>query len=262
MDLVMWTLNGQSTLPACLRSIEKAVPKKHVDQKIVVDGHSIDNTQQICREHGWTVIDADKLGIPYQANQALSMVETEYYVSFEQDIRLHPNWFNTITRHLQDKQVAVAQGVRVATNPTMRHIELDSLHNQTRYTSLDNTIYHTKTIKQLGGYNPKYPLSTDRDLQDRVRNAGYKWIEDRTIISDHMKHSIKQYVRKIYHDAKICKYTKDHIPFKKIARLFVTSPFRASFITLKTRNPLVMFAYPYLRLQFLRGYYATERAKC
>ena len=196
LDLVMWTLNGEKTLSQCLSSIEKAVPKDKIGQKIVIDGHSIDSTKKMCESFGWRVLDAKKVGIAHQANQALELVETEFFASFEQDIVLDPNWFNTISKHFEDESVAVAQGVRVSVNPTLRNFERYALGNQLGYSSLDNTIYRTKMIRNVGGYYTKYTLVADRDLQDRVRASGLKWIVDKTVISDHLKFSIRKYAKK------------------------------------------------------------------
>jgi len=65
------TLNSAKTLPFTLKSVEKVIPKECVDQKIMIDAHSTDETQNIGKKFGWNVIDAEKVSIPHQANQAL-----------------------------------------------------------------------------------------------------------------------------------------------------------------------------------------------
>lgn len=76
IDLVMWALNSERTLNKSLKSIDEAIPAKLVNQKIMIDGHSHDKTKSIGESFGWEVFDAKRVGIPYQANQALDLVST------------------------------------------------------------------------------------------------------------------------------------------------------------------------------------------
>jgi hypothetical protein len=74
---------GESTLVGCLQSIKKTIPPENVNQKIVVDALSTDSPKRICEKFGWTVYDAETVGIPYHANQGLKKVSTEFFASFE-----------------------------------------------------------------------------------------------------------------------------------------------------------------------------------
>ena len=255
LDLVMWTLNGAATLPLCLRSIEKAIPEEGVNQKIIIDGGSTDDSKTIAEKFNWQVIDAERCGIQHQANQALKLVKTELFASFEQDVVINPSWYETILKHFEDPNVAVAQGIRFCVNPTIRNIEKCAINNkQQTYSSLDNTLCRTNIIKAVGGYNPKYVLSGDRDLQERVRQHGYKWIVDKSIISDHLKTSIRRYAIDIrQHAMENCNYTKRKVGIFKLFQMFVLSPFRGITIATKSRCPNAFFVYPYCRLQWLLG---------
>jgi hypothetical protein len=78
------------------------------------------------------VVDAEKVGIPYQANQALERVTTEIFASFEHDIVLDSKWFEAVLKHMQsDPKIAVAQGVRVTTNQVFKKIEEAHRENHT-----------------------------------------------------------------------------------------------------------------------------------
>ena len=154
IDLVMWTFNSAKELPPTLMSIEKVIPKGQVNQKIIEEGHSTDETKNIGKKFGQKVIDAEKVGIPNQANQALDMVTTKFFASFEHDVILNHNWFPVVLKHLQtDAEVAVAQGVRVTTNLIFRKNEEASLDRNIRYTSIDNNLYRTDVMKSLGGFD-------------------------------------------------------------------------------------------------------------
>ena len=246
IDLVMWTLNSQKTLSVVLSSIKIAIPDKCVNQKIIVDGNSEDNTREIGESFGWNVINTKDRGIGKQANIALDIVETEIFASFEHDIILNPLWLCSIRGQIEKPNVAVVQGVRVATNSVMRAIEKYSLKRDLRYSSIDNNLYRTKIIREIGGYNPNYPVSTDRELQDRVWEAGYKWIVDRTIISDHIKPSFRDSATNVHKLTLLKDYPKDNSTIENLAKLLF-SPIRGMEIVYDQKCPQAFLAYPYWR---------------
>lgn len=246
IDLVMWTLNSEKTLAATLSSINVAIPDKYVNQKIIVDGNSEDSTKKIGKAFGWQVINTNKRGIGKQANIALDLVETEVFASFEHDIILNPLWFGFIRDQIEKPKVAVAQGVRLSTNPVMHAIEKYSLKREIRYTSIDNNLYRTKIIRELDGFNPYYPASCDRELQDRVWKAGYKWIVDRTIISEHIKPSLKDNAIHVHNLALLKDYPEDSVMTGNLARLLF-SPIRGLQIAYDQKCPQAFLAYPYWR---------------
>jgi hypothetical protein len=50
-------------------------------------------------------------------------VETQFFASFESDILLSPEWWHKIPRHVWGhEKVAVAHGIRSATNPVLRKL--------------------------------------------------------------------------------------------------------------------------------------------
>lgn len=252
IDLVMWTLNSAKTLPHTLKSIDRVIPKEYVNKKIIVDGHSTDGTQKIGKQFGWTVIDAVNVGIPYQANQALDNVKTEIFASFEHDIILDIHWFNAVLKYLEfDPSVAVAQGVRLTTNPVFKKIEEVCIDRNIPYRSIDNNLYRTEIIKKLGGFDPRFLISCDWDLQERVQKAGYKWITDKTVISDHVRGSIRNITKHYY---KLSRLDDPHNPPRLPVLLrFLYSPIRGLDISIRKRCPQAAVVYPYWRLIHLKA---------
>ena len=122
VDVVMWTKNGAAYLPAVLAQIDEVIPKDHVCHKIMVDDHSTDDTPQIAKRFGWTVYPNPHGGIPSGANEALSHVDQEFFVSIEQDVILAKDWWIKISKHLEDPSVACAQGIRVPSSASAGHV--------------------------------------------------------------------------------------------------------------------------------------------
>jgi glycosyltransferase involved in cell wall biosynthesis len=254
IDLVIWTKDGEKTLVPCLKSIERAIGQDQVNQKIAVDGCSKDNTKAILEQFGWTVYNAEKVGIPFQAKQAISLVETPFFASFEQDIILNPQWFKLALRHFKKENVAVVQGVRVSLNKTLKVIEASALNKKIRQSSIDNNLYRTDVIKSLD-LPLKYPLGFDRALQDLILDKGFKWIVDKQLVSLHNKQSFMQDAKKICNDISRCKYMRDNVPFLRVLKLFCFSWIRGFQMGLESRYPLVIFAYPYYRWQSVKAYF-------
>ena len=114
-DLVMWTRNGEKTLPAVLQRIDRVVPSEMVNRKIAVDDKSVDSSVDLLKKFGWMVFVNEKGGIGNAANQALNHVETDYFCSFEQDLLLSHSWWG-LRKLLRDKTVVVS-GMRFPSQP-------------------------------------------------------------------------------------------------------------------------------------------------
>src|SRR2546422_4002908 len=98
IDLVMWTYNSASSLAKSLPSIENAIDSENVCHRIAVDGGSVDKSPAPLSRYNWTVKKAQRKRIPYQANEALAMVDTEVFAAFEHDIILNSKWVGSTSR--------------------------------------------------------------------------------------------------------------------------------------------------------------------
>ena len=195
VDLVMWTKNGARTLAPVLTRINEVIPAESVNKCFIVDDQSTDGTREIARSLGWTVIPNEGSGISDGANTSLRNVESEFFVSFEQDLLLSPDWWKTIPPLLEYPFVAAASGMRFASQP--RGVKALQLYVARKYrgeanlsswlrnrrnaaftlgSTLDNTIYKTSAIRAVGGF-PKIKVNAgvDTTLAYRLRQAGYSW---------------------------------------------------------------------------------------
>jgi len=268
IDLIMWTYNSEKTLPITLLYIDKAIPEKFVNRKIMIDGGSSDNTENCAGSWNWEFFNCKK-GIPYQANMGLNMVETKVFASFEHDIILCKDWYVKIKDTLKPKNVAVSQGVRLNLNKTMRAIEqYGLLRDYLRYTSIDNNLYKTAMIKDLGGFNVNFPASCDRELQDRVRANGLKWLVNKNIVSAHIKLSLREMTKHVHKLKMLNDYQEDlspvffyghvrikagnHVYLLDAITKFLSSFFVGAVVAKRFRCPAVSVGFPYWRLCKLR----------
>ena len=264
LDLVMWTLNGEKTLEQSLSSIAKAIPEEQVCHRIMVDGGSHDNTKEIAQEFGWEVLPSHK-GIARQANVALSRVDTSLYASFEQDILPSKGWLPRMQRIIEKPGVAVAQGLRVAKGSrpveAMNRWMVENHEIALSTISIDNNLYRTDLIREVGGYpaaedNFGWP---DLLLWGKIFAKGYTWLVDPECISGHLRPSFWGHVK---HEAgfarrRIWEYS-DERSFNRYARLFF-SPIRGAEIAARYHAPSTALAYPLFRYLLFLSTLAAQK---
>ena len=149
-----------------------------------------------------------------------------------------------MSKYMDNPKVAVAQGVRVSTNPAFR--VLDNLGNQRTdfpHETLDNNIGRTDIVKRLG-YN-------EVATPPKLASEGLQWVVDKNAVSDHIRPDSWD---NIIHDYKmqiIFPITRK----TKIAyfRVLFTSPIRSAQLAYKTRVPLLLVLYPIDRYGILLG---------
>jgi glycosyltransferase involved in cell wall biosynthesis len=284
IDLVMWTKNGAKTLPLVLKRINETIPKENINNRIIVDDQSTDSTRKIAQKFGWTVVFNEGKGISDGANTALRLVRTEFFASFEQDLILSHDWWNKIPKYLDDTEVGAASGMRFASQPLgvqkIQQYVAKKYRGEQKLSSwlrtrknaaftlgstLDNTIYKTKIIRDIGGF-PKIEVNAgvDTTLAYRIKKAGYSWIVDYNVQSEHLRSGLRQELAHQYwygtqvHEIwqRIAKETNQTPPISQwgIIYRFAISPFTGLFMAYKTREATIAYIHPLIRFYYLKGY--------
>jgi len=261
VDLVMWTKDGEKILRQTLSCVDKAIPEENVNHRIIVDDHSKDQTVRIAKDFNWQVYPNPTHGISSGANEALRHVQTEFFVSLEQDLLLAENWWEKMSAYMTDPTVAVAQGIRIATHPTLKILDEYeySRENNLLGVSLDNDLMRTKIIKQLGGFPDKCPICVVIQLLDVISATNYRWIIDKSMVSQHLRSNLQDYYRHVYHQYAACECSKKNLKIN--ARLFLTSPLRATHIAMTQKHAQLLYVYPRIRFSCLQGALTGLRAE-
>jgi len=284
VDLVMWTKNGANTLPLVLKRIGEVVPDEFVTKKVMADDGSVDDTRNIAKSYGWTVVSNVGKGISDNANTALGNVSSEFFVSFEQDLLLARDWWSKVPTRLKDPKVAAASGMRFANKPAgvrrLQQYVAKKYRGEAYLTSwlrarqmaaftlgktLDNTIWKTHVVRSVGGF-PKIKVNAgvDTTLAYRFQAAGYHWIVDYNVQSTHMRKGLRQELQHQYWYAtqlneiweRIEKETNRPPPITRssVMSRFLTSPFTGLFVAIKTREPSIVYIHPLIRFYYLKGF--------
>jgi glycosyltransferase involved in cell wall biosynthesis len=253
----MWAKNGADYLPKVLKQIDKVIPKEFVGQKIFVDDQSSDNSVELAKKFGWTVYPNTQGGVCGGFNEAVKHVNTELFVSVEQDVVLASDWFKIVSRIVDNPQVAVVQGIRVPSEPLLRAIYLDKIENKafdSQLISLDNNVWRTSTVKEIGGFPEHMQFAADRYLYPKILQHGYKWITDHEAMSVHLRQGLQKSIK---HDHNAI--LKADIP-QQLDVLTTGSGFslvlkglcRSVRIAFKQNLPVILLAYPYMCLMNLK----------
>jgi len=272
LDLVMWTKNGAETLGSVLNRINHVVPGKVVNQRLLVDDCSVDDTVRIAESFGWHVFSNEGKGIGDGANTALKHVETEYFCSFEQDILLSPFWWNRISRLILGKDdVAAACGLRflpknnlffnvVPYRLTRRHVDYLGGFGKT----LDNTIWNTDVLRGLGGFPKLKYGSIDTYLWNLIDAKGYRWLVDYDVQSLHLRPSLFGELKHWYFYGLSLPESNKRLSifssaYQNQGRLyyflkFMKSPATSFKMSLKMHDVRLLVAYPAVSFYSLMGY--------
>ncbi len=272
VDLVMWTLNGEKTLPLVLSRINEIIPKDIVNQRLIIDDGSKDNTVLIARKYGWDVIKNEGKGISDAANTALKHVQTSYFCSFEQDVFLSSNWWNKVSALILNKEgVGAACGLRFlprnnfcySIEPyqlTRKDIDFYGGFGKT----LDNTIWNTEALRSIGGFPKVNFAGIDTFVFHLLDSKGYKWLVDYNVKSLHLHYGgllneFKHYyfygssLPQIYSRLKsLSLYENENL--SSLFLRFAKSPISSFKMALKMHDGRLMLSYPIIRLCWLLGY--------
>jgi len=270
VDLVMWTKNGAGTLGQVLKRINEIIPENAVNNRIIIDDHSTDNTREIAESFGWQVIFNKGKGISDGANTALEHVTSDYFVSFEQDIFLARDWWIKIPALLEDCKVVVASGVRIPNNPpalkklqeyVTEKYRIKSQRDPTHFygKTLDNTIYQTEIIRQIGGF-PKLRVNggVDNVLVKRLYEHGYIWAVNYDVRSIHLRKGLMDELKHYYWYGSCQKELAKQLYEKNVDLIQATlitmfSPIRGLQVAYIQRCWQIAYVYPALRLSAFFG---------
>jgi hypothetical protein len=272
IDLVLWAKNGDRTLGSVLHRINQVIPKEVVNQKILVNDHSNDGTPMIAYQHGWKQIVNEGHGISDGANTALKNVGTDYFCSFEQDVILTSSWWTKISPMILDKNnVAAASGLRfLPKNNFCSNIEPYTL---TRYgkenienygKTLDNTIWNTNTLRNLGGFPKLNHAGIDTYLHCLFNSKGYKWLVNYNVQSLHMHNSFLnelhhnyfygQSLPELYNKMSSFSTFGSDTSIQYFLKKTLVSPIAALKMAKRMRDSRLILAYPMVRFAWTLGY--------
>jgi glycosyltransferase involved in cell wall biosynthesis len=272
IDIVMWVRNGFPILNHSLKRIEEVIPSEYVNNRIMVDDGSSDDSAEVGRSFGWSVFKNEGRGVSLAANTALKQVKTELFASFEADLLLSDKWFQEVPKMIKGN-VVVASGIRLIENPSsikkLYEYEIKKRkHDDSGFfygRSIDNTVYRTDIIKSMGGF-PILPTTFGQDvvLATELLRRGFVWKVNYSVISVHFRRGLADELRHVYGSGRMA----DSIGLIVSGRTqslayfllkLLLSPLRGFEVAIKKLDPRIIYTYPLLRYSYLKGIIESRR---
>lgn len=257
-DICMWAKNGEQYLPKVLNRIDQVIPHENVGLKIFVDDSSRDRSVEIAKDHNWNIYLNKKGWINGGTEEALHHVKTSHFISVEQDVYLAKN-FMSLADHLNGDNVAVSCGVYLPTTKYGRiyseHHMQDLRKRNIHFMGIGSNFFNTKYVKHSGFVKDKLAI---HDFYDAIKQLGYKWITDYTVVSDHIRTSFKEDLQRLDRFYSIT--TSETFLDKKNLRATLRMVRKClSTKYIKTGNPLIPVLEAIVRFKLLQLYLTKRR---
>ncbi len=177
VDVAILTMNSERMLRECIDSVYKNIP---VNNLIVVDGFSTDNTEVIVKEfqekYG-NVIFIQEKGTRGSARQtAIQMVKSDWFIFVDSDVILSKNWFAEAEKLVNDGVGAVwgieiwsvLKGMKI-----LKLFERVTLKIFEKRGGTHDLLVRRKTVEDIA---IPYRLHTYEDgyIKDWIEKRGYK----------------------------------------------------------------------------------------
>ena len=177
VDVAILTFNSERKLRECIDSVYRNIP---VNDLIVIDGFSTDNTEAIIGEYQkkyGNVVFVQEKGTRGSARQkAIELVKTDWFVFVDSDVILSNNWFSKAEK-LVNNDVGGIWGIEIWSvlkgNKILSLFERITLKIFEKRGGTHDLLVRTKTVKDI---NIPFELHTYEDgyIKDWIEAKGYK----------------------------------------------------------------------------------------
>lgn len=186
LTIITPCLNARATLPDALSSVrEQAYPGL---EHIVVDGGSTDGTVELLRaadDIRW-ISEPDR-GLSHALNKGIAMARGEVIGELNADDLYEPGALAAVGEALRDRPTAawltgycrivdgegreIRRGVTAYKNALLRRYSL-ALYLTHNFVSAPATFFRRSALDAAGGFDERYRISVDYDLQLRIARRG------------------------------------------------------------------------------------------
>jgi cellulose synthase/poly-beta-1,6-N-acetylglucosamine synthase-like glycosyltransferase len=193
VSIIVPTLNSESTIDECLRSILELDYPKQLLEVIVIDGGSTDSTTERAKAHPVKLV-YSQLNPPAAYNLVLKNINTEIIGLVDSDAKVEKDWLRKLVKHLDDPKVAGASGTVETWNRDKLVPRVIGYELSYRYRRLPDTVERVATMNlllkkkvtlEIGGFDEALPTQYDTDIGARIAQAGYRIAFDPEAICYH-----------------------------------------------------------------------------
>ena len=193
VSIIVPTLNSESTIDECLRSILELDYPKGLLEVIVIDGGSTDSTSELVKAYPVEFV-FSQLNPPAAYNLVLKKIENEIIGLIDSDAKVEKSWLKKLVSRLDDPEVAGASGTVETWNSNKLIPRIIGYELSYRYRRLPSTVERVatmnlllkrKVILEIGGFDEALPTQYDTDIGAVLAHSGYSIAFDHEAICYH-----------------------------------------------------------------------------
>jgi glycosyltransferase involved in cell wall biosynthesis len=205
LSVIIPALNEEKSISLCLDALERLDTKGLVTEIIVVDNGSTDNTAELCRSRGATVLNKDGGTIGALRNLGARASRCDLVAFLDADCIVPQDWLEKTLPHIVGGgYAAVGFRMTIPENANWVARSWDMLFAKRDVTAevdwlpTGNMIVTREAFMSVGGFNESLETNEDYDLCFRLRNKGYRMIScaDAAVVHLRPPHSLVQVFRK------------------------------------------------------------------
>jgi glycosyltransferase involved in cell wall biosynthesis len=209
VSVIIPAKNEEVNIGLCLNAVKYQTLKP--TDLIVVDNGSEDETVQIAKAHGATVLKLPNANIGELRNFGASFGKGDIYAFLDADCVPDRDWLRIAVEKLKDNQIG-AVGNTVLPSGDENWVEnvwyanIKPSEGLVRYIGSANLIVKREIFNKLKGFNPKLKAGEDRDFAWKIQKAGFKTVHDNRIRVTHLgypKNISSFFKRELWHGKSI-----------------------------------------------------------
>ena len=177
IDVAILTMNSGRMLRQCINSVYKNLP---VNRLFIIDGHSIDSTEEIVKEfqekYGNVTFIQEKGTRGAARQKAIQMIKSDWFMFVDSDVLLSKNWFASAEKLVKD-DVGAIWGIEIWS--VLRDSKLLKLFERVTMKIFENRggthdlLIRRKTVEDIK-IPPQLHTYEDGYIKEWISKKGYK----------------------------------------------------------------------------------------
>lgn len=186
VSIIVPTYNEEERIDRCLKSINDLNYPKEKMEIIVVDDGSQDNTVDIARKSGVSILRQQHLGCAIARNRGVELAKGKIIAFIDADDACKEEWLIETVPYLKDKQIGAVGCSHDLLNAEKRDFVIISHKekcfryimspDRTDHIGTSGCVIKKKVFLEVGGFNPEFLAAEDTELSHKIRKEGYEII--------------------------------------------------------------------------------------